>query len=124
MRLVRNSLIYGALCLAAAGGGIFAQETAEQMQAQLEVLYELRPSVTPVRVYSYAIAEGTFQLGMQGSDLARGANGELRIRSRVNYNEIDLRVQGLPAPQSLGPAFLTYVVGRSRHPDWERTSGN
>ncbi|MDZ7639732.1 MAG: OmpA family protein [Bryobacterales bacterium] len=87
-----------------------AQETAEEMQAQLQVLYELRPSVAPVRVFSYTTAEGTFQLDMQGSDLARGASGELRIRSRVSYNEIDLRVKGLPAPQSIGPEFLTYVV--------------
>lgn len=80
------------------------------MQAQLQVLYELRPSSAPVRVFTYTAAEGTFSLVMQGSDLARSATGELRIRSRVSFNEIDLRVKGLPAPQSIGPEFLTYVV--------------
>ena len=103
-------MIYLALSLAFIGGSLSAQETAEQMQAQLQVLYELRPSVTPVRVFSYTAAEGTFQLTMQGSDLARGASGELRIRSRVSYNEIDLRVKSLPAPQTIGAEFLTYVV--------------
>src|SRR5690606_31214912 len=102
----RNSIIYLALSLALIGGSLSAQETAEQMQAQLQVLYELRPSVTPVRVFSYTAAEGTFQLTMQGSDLARSATGELRIRSRVNYNEIDLRVKSLPAPQTIGAEFL------------------
>lgn len=87
-----------------------AQQTAEQMQAQLQVLYELRPSSAPVRVFSYTAVEGSFQLAMLGSDLARSATGELRIRSRTSYNEIDLRVKGLPAPQSIGPEFLTYVV--------------
>ena len=111
LELVRESIACVAICLV--GLGMFpaaAQETAEEMQAQLQVLYELRPSVAPVRVFSYTTAEGTFQLDMQGSDLARGASGELRIRSRVSYNEIDLRVKGLPAPQSIGPEFLTYVV--------------
>ncbi len=110
LQFFRNSFLCLALSLAMLSGAAGAQETAEQMQAQLQVLYEMRPSVTPVRVYSYAIAEGTFQLGMQGTDLARGATGELRIRSRVNYNEIDLRVKGLPAAQSIGAEFLTYVV--------------
>lgn len=87
-----------------------AQETAEEMQARLQVLYELRPSTASVRVFSYTGTEGNIELLMQGSDLARSANGEVRIRSRVSYNEIDLRVKSLPTPQSIGPEFLTYVV--------------
>lgn len=109
--IARNHIASILLLAFALGAGFAAaQESAEDMQAQLQVLYELRPSMTPVRVFSYTSVEGNFQLGMQGSDLARSASGELRVRSRASYNEIDLRVKGLPAPQTIGPEFLTYVV--------------
>lgn len=85
-------------------------ESAEQNQANLEVLYELRPTTVDVPVFRFTWAEGTLKLAMEATDLARGANGEVRVRSRSNFNEIDLRVKGLPTPQSLGPEYLTYVV--------------
>ncbi len=110
MSIVRDGIVFLFLAFAFLVSLTSAQENAEAMQAQLQVLYELRPAVTPVRVFGYGSAEGNFQLGMQGSDLARGATGELRVRSRVSYNEIDLRVKGLPAPQTIGPEFLTYVA--------------
>ncbi len=85
-------------------------ESAEEIQSRLEVLYELRPASSEVPVFRYTWTEGTIKLAMAGTDLARGASGEVRVRSRSNFNEIDLRVKGLPTPQSLGPEYLTYVV--------------
>ncbi len=87
-----------------------AGESAEAIQERLEVLYELRLSGIDVPVFRYTWTEGTIKLAMAGTDLARNANGEVRVRSRVNFNELDLRVKGLPTPQSLGPEYLTYVV--------------
>lgn len=85
-------------------------ESAEAIQSRLEVLYELRPTSVDVPVFRYTWTEGTIKLAMAGTDLARGASGEVRVRSRSNFNELDLRVKGLPTPQSLGPEYLTYVV--------------
>ncbi|MCU0227755.1 MAG: hypothetical protein MUF01_08945, partial [Bryobacterales bacterium] len=87
-----------------------AAESAEAIQDRLEVLYELRTADTEVPAFRYTWTEGAIKLAMTGTDLARNANGEVRVRSRVNYNELDLRVKGLPTPQSLGPEYLTYVV--------------
>lgn len=87
-----------------------AQESAEAIQSRLEVLYELRPATIEVPVFRYTWTEGTIKLAMAGTDLARNANGEVRVRNRANFNELDLRVKGLPTPQSLGPEYLTYVV--------------
>lgn len=96
-----------ALCVAA---GLPAQQSAEQMQEQLAVLYELRPTLANIRVFSYAAMDGNVELRMEPTELASGASGELRVRSRTSYNEIDLRVKNLPTPQAVGPEYLTYVV--------------
>lgn len=93
-----------------ASGQASGGESAEQLQSRLEVLYELRPATVEVPVFRFTWSEGTIKLAMKGTDLARNASGEVRVRSRTNFNELDLRVKGLPTPQSLGPEFLTYVV--------------
>jgi len=85
-------------------------ESAEAIQSRLEVLYELRPATVLVPVFRFTWTEGTIKLAMVAPDLARGASGEVRVRSRSNFNELDLRVKGLPTPQSIGPEYLTYVV--------------
>ena len=97
----------GAMTMAQESG---APESAEAIRSRLEVLYELRPATVEVAVFRYTATEGTVKLAMLGTDLARGASGEVRVRNRSNFNDIDLRVKGLPTPQSLGAEYLTYVV--------------
>jgi len=45
-----------------------------------------------------------------GTSAAPNASGEAKVDAKKSGTDIDLKVTGMPAPTSLGPEFLTYVL--------------
>ncbi len=59
---------------------------------------------------SYRNRSGWTKVDLQGTALAPQAKGSAEVNSRLGHMEIKLNVKDLPAANSYGPLFLTYVL--------------
>ena len=59
---------------------------------------------------SYRNRSGWTKVDLQGTALAPKAKGTADVNSRLGHMEIKLSVKDLPAANSYGPLFLTYVL--------------
>lgn len=63
-----------------------------------------------ITAFGYALGKGTSKVTMGGTQNASQANGEAFIDAKGKGTRIDLNVNNLPQPTTLGPEFLTYVL--------------
>ena len=63
-----------------------------------------------ISAVSYRNRSGWTKIDFQGTSLAPKAKGEAEVNSRLGHMEIKLDVKDLPAANSYGPLFLTYVL--------------
>ncbi len=63
-----------------------------------------------VPAVSYRDRSGWTKIDFQGTSLAPDSKGTAEVRSQLGHMEVKLDVKGLPAPQSFGPLYLTYVL--------------
>jgi outer membrane protein OmpA-like peptidoglycan-associated protein len=59
---------------------------------------------------SYRNRSGWTKVDLQGTVLAPQSKGQAEVNSRLGHMEIRLNVKDLPAANSFGPLFLTYVL--------------
>ncbi len=63
-----------------------------------------------ITAFGYALGTGTSKVSMAGTEHASQANGEVFIDAKGKGTRLDLNVNNLPQPTTLGPEFLTYVL--------------
>ena len=63
-----------------------------------------------IAAVSYRNRSGWTKVDLQGTALAPQAKGSAEVNSRLGHMEIKLNVKDLPAANSYGPLFLTYVL--------------
>jgi outer membrane protein OmpA-like peptidoglycan-associated protein len=63
-----------------------------------------------ISAVSYRNRSGWTKIDFQGTVLAPQAKGQADVNSRLGHMEIKLNVKDLPAANSFGPLFLTYVL--------------
>lgn len=63
-----------------------------------------------VAAVSYRDRSGWTKVDFQGTSIAPQAKGSADVRGQLGHVEIKLEVKNLPAPNSFGPLYLTYVI--------------
>jgi outer membrane protein OmpA-like peptidoglycan-associated protein len=63
-----------------------------------------------IKAVGYEVGGGGTKMVFNGTAAAPNASGEAKVDAKKGGTDIDLKVQGMPAPTSLGPEFLTYVL--------------
>jgi hypothetical protein len=63
-----------------------------------------------IAAVSYRNRSGWTKVDLQGTSLAPQAKGSAEVNSRLGHMEIKVGVKDLPAANSYGPLFLTYVL--------------
>ncbi len=63
-----------------------------------------------IAAVSYRNRSGWTKIDLQGTSLAPQAKGLAEVNSRLGHMDIKLSVKDLPAANSFGPLFLTYVL--------------
>jgi outer membrane protein OmpA-like peptidoglycan-associated protein len=63
-----------------------------------------------VPAIGYEIGAGGTKVNLVATSAASGASGEARVEAKKNGTTIDVKVNGMPLPTTLGPEFLTYVL--------------
>lgn len=64
-----------------------------------------------IKAIGYTVGNTT-SIPLVGTPNAPQASGEAKVQAKVSHSLIELKVQGLPQPATLGPEFLTYVLWR------------
>jgi len=78
----------------------------------------VQKSITAV---GYAVGGGSTQVVFVGTPAAPNASGAAKVDAKKGSTAIEVKVQGLPQPSTLGAEFLTYVLW-SVTPDGATTS--
>jgi outer membrane protein OmpA-like peptidoglycan-associated protein len=64
----------------------------------------------PIKAVGYRVGGGGTKVDLVGTQLLPQANGEARVEAKQGVTNIEVTVQGLTRPESLGSEFLTYVL--------------
>ncbi|MBV8811889.1 MAG: OmpA family protein, partial [Acidobacteriaceae bacterium] len=73
-------------------------------------IYRVQVVSRSVPAVSYRDRSGWTKIDFQGTSLAPRAKGTAQVRSQLGYMEIKIDVKNLPAAQTFGPLYLTYVL--------------
>ncbi len=87
----------------------FAQEEAsEQAQAPPDSALVTKT----VRAVGYEVGSGSTKVDLKATDLMPAAMGEAKveIKTKAGRSNVEVKVQGLKPPSTLGTEYLTYVV--------------
>jgi outer membrane protein OmpA-like peptidoglycan-associated protein len=63
-----------------------------------------------IKAVGYEVGGGSTRVIFVGAPAAPNASGEAKVEARKSGTSIELKVQGLPQPTTLGTEFLTYVL--------------
>jgi outer membrane protein OmpA-like peptidoglycan-associated protein len=74
-----------------------------------------------IKAVGYEVGGGSTQVVFVGTPAAPNASGEAKIEAKKGSTTIEVKVQGMPQPSTLGAEFLTYVLW-SVTPDGATTS--
>jgi outer membrane protein OmpA-like peptidoglycan-associated protein len=99
-RLFRIYLPFVCVCLA-------ASLTFAQKQKEIPASDVISRSIKAV---GYEVGGGGTKVIFVGTSAAPNASGEAKVDAKKAGTDIDLKVQGMPQPTTLGAEFLTYVL--------------
>jgi len=74
-----------------------------------------------IKAVGYEVGGGSTQVVFVGTPAAPNASGQAKVDAKKGATSIEVKVQGLPQPSTLGAEFLTYVLW-SVTPDGTTTS--
>jgi hypothetical protein len=74
-----------------------------------------------IKAVGYEVGGGSTQVVFVGTPAAPNANGQAKVDAKRGTTAIEVKVQGMPQPSTLGAEFLTYVLW-SVTPDGATTS--
>jgi len=63
-----------------------------------------------IKAVGYEVGGGGTKVIFNGTTAAPNASGEAKVEAKKSGTDISLKLTGMPAPTSLGPEFLTYVL--------------
>ena len=63
-----------------------------------------------IKAVGYEVGGGSTKVVFVGAPAAPNASGEAKVEAKKSGTSIELKVQGLPQPTTLGSEFLTYVL--------------
>jgi outer membrane protein OmpA-like peptidoglycan-associated protein len=63
-----------------------------------------------IKAVGYEVGGGATKVIFVGTSVAPNASGEAKVDAKKPGTDIDLKVQGMPQPTTLGAEFLTYVL--------------
>ena len=63
-----------------------------------------------IKAVGYEVGGGGTKVVFLGTTAAPSASGEAKVQAKTSGTDIDLKVQGMPQPTTIGPEFLTYVL--------------
>jgi outer membrane protein OmpA-like peptidoglycan-associated protein len=86
------------------------QTAAPQSAEQSVPIFKVEVVSRSIAAVSYRNRSGWTKVDFQGTALAPKSKGEAEVNSRLGHMEIKLNVKDLPAANSYGPLFLTYVL--------------
>ena len=93
-------LLSVALCFSA---GTVASQSQPQTQAS-------GVTTKSVKAIGYQVGGGGTKVDLKGSTLMPQANGEAEVEAKAGVTKIEVSVQGLAQPSTLGTEFMTYVL--------------
>jgi len=88
----------------------FGQTAAPQTAEPSTPIFKVEVVSRSISAVSYRNRSGWTKVDLQGTSLAPQAKGTAEVNSRLGHMEIKLNVKDLPAANSYGPLFLTYVL--------------
>ena len=88
------------LCLTA--GTVVAQSEPETPASSV--------TTKTVKAVGYRVGGGGTKVDLKGSTLMPQANGEAEVEAKAGVTKIEVSVQGLAQPSTLGTEFMTYVL--------------
>lgn len=91
------------VCLCLAGSVVFAQDTSKTVP-DADVISR------SIKAIGYEVGGGATKIIFNGTTAAPNASGEAKVQAKSSGTDIELKVQNMPQPTSLGPEFLTYVL--------------
>jgi outer membrane protein OmpA-like peptidoglycan-associated protein len=63
-----------------------------------------------IKAVGYEVGGGSTKMIFVGASAAPTASGEAKVEAKKSGTDVELKVQGLPQPTTLGSEFLTYVL--------------
>jgi outer membrane protein OmpA-like peptidoglycan-associated protein len=88
----------------------FGQNPVPQNGDMPMPIYKVEVVSRSVAAVSYRNRSGWTKIDFQGTVLAPQAKGTAEVNSRLGHMEVKVDMKGLPAANSYGPLFLTYVL--------------
>ena len=85
-------------------------QTAAQTPDMPTPIFKVEAVSRSISAVSYRNRSGWTKVDLQGTSLAPQAKGLAEVNSRLGHMEIKLNVKDLPAANSFGSLFLTYVL--------------
>lgn len=85
----------------------FQGTAAQTQQSQIPDADVISKSIKAI---GYEVGGGATNVIFLGTTAAPNASGEAKVQAKTSGTDIDLKVQGMPEPTSIGPEFLTYVL--------------
>jgi outer membrane protein OmpA-like peptidoglycan-associated protein len=91
------------VCVCLTALPLFAQQQQKQVPAS-DVISR------SIKAVGYEVGGGATKVIFIGTSAAPNASGEAKVDAKKPGTDIDLKVQGMPQPTTLGAEFLTYVL--------------
>src|SRR5271169_4362109 len=63
-----------------------------------------------IKAVGYEVGGGSTKVIFVGAPAAPSASGEAKVEAKKGATDIEVKVQGMPQPTTLGSEFLTYVL--------------
>lgn len=86
------------------------QNAAPQTAEAPMPIFKVEVVSRSIAAVSYRNRSGWTKVDFQGTSLASQAKGSAEVNSRLGHMEIKVNIKDLPAANSYGPLFLTYVL--------------
>jgi outer membrane protein OmpA-like peptidoglycan-associated protein len=100
-RLLKSCVLSVCVCLTAIP--LFSQQPQKQIPSS-DVISR------SIKAVGYEVGGGATKVIFVGTSAAPNASGEAKVDAKKAGTDIDLKVQGMPQPTTLGAEFLTYVL--------------
>lgn len=86
------------------------QSIHQQNQPNSNPIFRVQVVARDIPAVSYRNRSGWTKIDFQGTSIAPTAKGSAQVRSELGHMTIKLDVRKLPAAQTFGPLYLTYVL--------------
>ena len=90
--------------------GALASASLASAQAQEPSVPASAVTTKKIKAIGYVVGGGGTKVVFTGTSLAGQASGEAKVEAKTGKTDIELKVNSLPRPSTIGTEFLTYVL--------------